>query len=421
MSLAAAYASHTPRRAINTLILTHFDAHGVAFGAARYRVLRQRGEDVEVISKFPETGPRGLSDGSLKTLVDNANVAPQRIEIIDIPIDVRNPDAAIKTLADLVMIAPVYYYDHHETDVPFIPRLHRHGIFASIFGDNVAMAAALELLSDNVAKELAIVGMVADRDKSVLKLTPRSEVEQRYLPIANRLDVVVRQPRIVNATTQGDVAKLLADRGPEAIPATIEYPPEQLAKELLEQGKVVGEGSITILVDWSDQSFQHSMWTPKTLEQLLLLHGKYVAVAVTPGYNPRTRQVEGYDVRILRYWLASEDIPVPEEVAKELIREKAITGNVVGHADYVSIRFGSVNEARRAAEIIYRRVEGMQPSVTHLINERNVAEALKRDFLTILNELKEIHKTMMEMYHEYLELKRRQVELLERTQRHEYD
>lgn len=421
MSLAAAYASHIPRRAVNAMILAHFDAHGVTFSAARYRVLRQRGEDVEILSKFPETGPRGLSDGSLKTLVDNANIAPQRIEIIDIPIDVRNPDASIRTLADLAMIAPIYYYDHHETDVPFIPRLHRHGIFASVFGDNVQMAAALEILSDNAARELVIIGMVADRDRSVLKLVPRAEVEQRYLPLANRLDVLVRSPRMVGAMTQGDVAKLLADRGIDAIPTNIEYPPEQLAKDLLEHGKVVDEGSISILVDWSDQSFQQSMWTPKTLEQILLARGKYLAIAVTPGFNPRTRNIEGYDVRILRYWLASDEIPVPEEVAKELIQQKAIAGNVVGHADYVSIRFASVDEARRAAEIIYRRVEGMQPTTAHLINERIVAEALKRDFLLILNELKEIHKTMMEMYREYLELKRRQVELLERTQRHEYD
>jgi len=418
MSLVAAYSQVRPKQAVDTLILAHFDAHGVSYAAARMRVLRQRGESVTVVSKFPETGPRGLSDGSIKNLIES--IAPQRIEVIDIPIDVRNPDAAIKTLVDLAMIAPVYYYDHHETDVPFVPRLHKAGIFASIFGDNVAMAAALELLNEETARELAIVGMVADRDKSVLKLVPREEVEQHYLPIANRLDVIVRNPRVMGVATQGDVATNLAEHGIQIISRfNVEYPPEKLAVEL--ESRIIQEGSIAILVDWHDIQANLTMWIPKTLEQLLLLRSMYIAVAVVAAYNPRTRQLEGYDVRVLRYWLAPDGIPVPEDVAKELIQQKALSGQVVGHADYISIRFSSVDEAMKAARTIFNRIEGTQPTTATLISDRYVAEALKQDFMTILNELKEIHKQMAEMYREYLELKRKQVELLERTQRHEYD
>jgi len=421
MSLMSAYTQIPQKTVYDTIIISHFDSHGVAFAASRYAVLSRRGEDAEVVSKFPETGPVGLSNGSIKQLLDH--YAPRRYELIDIPVDVRNPDAAIKTLRELSQRAPVYFYDHHETDVPFIQRLHEAGIFASVFGDNVAMAAALELFSNEVSKYLAIVGMVADRDKSVLRIESREKVEKEYLPAANRLDVLVRNPQLVGVQTQGELAKELVRRGPHNILlyTNVEYPPERLASEL--QSKIVSEGQIAILVDISDIQPQLGQWIPKTLEQMLLNHGKYIAVAVAPGFNPRTRTLEGYDVRVLRYWLAPSDVPVPEDVAKELIAQAAISGNVVGHADYISIRYPSAEQAMATARTIFQRIEGMQSTVAHLVNDSIVASAVRRDFQAILEELKEIHRQMAEMYREYLELKKRQVELLERTtdERTRYD
>ena len=418
MSLVQAYSQIPTRKSVDTLVVSHFDSHGVAFAAARYSVLSRRSE-VEVVSKFPNTGPRGLSDGSIRQLLDQ--YAPRRYEIIDIPIDVRNPDAAIKTLSELAARAPVYYYDHHDTDIPFIPKLHEVGIFASVFGDNVAMAAALELFSNNISRYLAIIGMVADRDRSVLKIESREKIEKEYLPLANRLDVLVRNPSIIGVSTQGELAKELVRRGPHNILlyANIEYPPEQLASEF--QSKIVSEGQIALLVDLSSIEQRLGQWIPKTLEQMLLLRRKYIAVAVAPGFNPRTRTLEGYDVRVLRYWLAPADVPVPEDVAKELIAQAAISGNVVGHADYISIRYPRVEAAMAAARTIFQRFEGSLSTAAHLINDSIVAQAVQRDFKAILEELKEIHRQMAEMYREYLELKKKQVELLERTSDTRYD
>lgn len=416
--LALAYAGRGTRTSVDVVVISHFDGHGVAFAAARLRVLRQGGETAEAVSKFPETGPRGLSDGSLLQLVQG--YAPHRYEVVDIPLDVRNPEASIATLRKLSETAPVYYYDHHETDIPFVQRLHAAGIYAAVFGDNASMAAALGLLSEPAARELAIVGIVADRDPSVLKFASREEVEKKYLPLANKLDIIVRQPSLVNATTQGEVAKMLAEYGVAMLEqVSVEYPPERLAREL--SNRIVEQGSIAILVDLSELDPRLSQWVPKTLEQMLLDTGRYIAVAVAPGYNPRTRTLEGYDVRVLRYWLAPSDVPVPEEVARELIAQKAITGNVVGHADYVSIRYPSKEQAMIAARMIYRRVEGSLSTAAHLVNDQIVAQAVRRDFHAILERLTELLEQQKRMYEEYLELKRKQVELLERTQRHEYD
>lgn len=415
MALATAYTSTPQRRPVNALVISHFDGHGVATAAARARILRNRGEEVAIVSKFPESGPQGLSSGALKSLVEG--FAPQRIEMIDMPIDVRNPDAAIKTLSELVIVAPIHYYDHHETDKPFIPRLIAAGVIPVIADTGLSLAIALELLNDDVAKELAVIGMVADRDRSVTKIVPRDEIERVYLPLANALDMAVRNPRVVGGATAGDVAEMLASNGIAAIPRTVDYPPEMLARQLT--SRIVEEGQIAVLVDWADQQPTETMWTPKTLEQLMILRGKSIAVAVVPGYNPRTKATEGYDVRVVKYWLAGCGMPTPEDVAKDLIAQAAIRGSVVGHADYVSIRFSSVEEARSAAMLIYRRIEGSESSAAHLISDNFVAAAIKRDFRMILERLAEILETQSKMYQEYLSLKKRQVELLERSTNNE--
>ena len=409
--LAVAYSQTPQRRAINTLIIGHFDAHGVAYSAARAKVLENRGEIVEVMSQFPETGPRGLSSGQLRQLVESAGVAPQRIEIIDIPIDVGNPDASVLTLQQLSRLAPVYYYDHHETDMPFLPRLLATGITPIIAETNLALMMSLELNNDSAAREIAIIGIVADRDKSVVRLIERQEIEQKYLPLANRLDMVVRTPSIVGVQTQGEVAKLLAREGVALLErVSVEYPPEKLA----EQSYIDEEGEIALLINWNVMNPQESMWAPKTLEQLLLLRRRQIAVAVVPAFDQR-RNVIGYDVRLLRYWLA-DSAPTPEEVVRDLIQAKAITGQVVGHSDYVSLRYGSYDEAMRVARVIYRRIEGQVSAVTHLVSDRYVADAVRRDYENILRKLTEILEAQQKMYEEYLSLKREQVELLKRLQ-----
>ena len=231
---------------------------------------------------------------------------------------------------------------------------------------------------------------------------------------------MVRQPSLVSAATPGDVAKMLAINGTAMLQyASIEYPPERLARDV--SSRITDEGSIALLLDWSDQPSQYGQWVPKTLEQLLLLRRKYVVVAIVPGYNPRTKTVEGYDVRVLRYWLAPSDIPVPEDVVKDLIAQKAITGSVVGHADYISIRFSTLEEARNVARTIFRTIEGSEATVVHLISDRYVAEAVRRDYKEIIALLRRIAEAL----ERGAEAKEQQVELLrdlyQRDSRTRYD
>jgi hypothetical protein len=164
------------------------------------------------------------------------------------------------------------------------------------------------------------------------------------------------------------------------------------------------------------------MWAPKTAEELLRRHDKHYIVFIAPAVDPRTRQQTGWDVRVLQYWL-SDYKPEPEEVLRDIVARFAAGGNVVGHGRYVSLRLqgASKEQALQLARQIYSMIEGTQPFTTHLVNDKYVAEAIRHDFAIILEKLAEIQQQQMEMYRKYLELKERQVQLLEETRRHEYD
>jgi DNA-binding ferritin-like protein len=88
----------------------------------------------------------------------------------------------------------------------------------------------------------------------------------------------------------------------------------------------------------------------------------------------------------------------------------------IGHDDAFSVRATDINDAKNVAETIFNNLENTPVSkMTKLINESSVAESLRSDFNTILSMLTRILQQQQEMYKEYLELKKKQVELLERV------
>jgi hypothetical protein len=87
----------------------------------------------------------------------------------------------------------------------------------------------------------------------------------------------------------------------------------------------------------------------------------------------------------------------------------------IGHDDAFSIRAMDLNDARQLADQLFNHLETLTPKVTHLVNDANVAEAVRADFNSIMQMLVRILEQQNKMYQEYLELKRQQVELLRRT------
>ena len=414
MALALAYQNTPQKQVYDTIIVAHFDSHGVATAAARARLLRQQGQRVRVYSRFPATGPTPQFPQFVDEL--RSQVEAKVAEVIDIPVNVKSPDLHIDAEARLPA-TQIFHYDHHETSIPFAQRLAARGIIPVIVANAVQMAAALGLLGgDATVRDLALIGITADRDPSILSVVDRATVEQRYVPLANKLDILVRQPNLVNANDQGSLAEMLAEYGVAMLEqANVQYPPYTEASK----AAIIAEGDIAVLYDAEQIA---PMWQPKTAEVILQRTGKHYAVFVAPAQDPRTRQQIGWDVRVLQYWL-SELKPEPETIVRDIIARYAAQGNVVGHGRYVSVRLEGVSkeQAIELAREIYRRIEGRLPTTAHLVNDNVVAEAVRRDYQKLYQLLERIARAL----ERGSEAKERQVQLLEqlyeRDERTRYD
>jgi hypothetical protein len=316
------------------------------------------------------------------------------IEIIDIPINLRDPRTFINTINRLASITSVTMFDHHKTDYQFASQLACRLV---IFGSGVEMAEALAN-QDNL--RLAYIGVVADRDSSILSRMIREEVERELLPLANRLDVLVRQ----DAETV--LKNLVSELDPIAYirNASVTYPPEQLSRQVT----VVRRGLNTVLVDLTQLPAQQiSAWSWKTMEQIALNYSVDYVVAIAQSFD---RQTNTYvpTVMVVKYWLSQRPSPRPQ-------LQPILGRTTLGHDDAFSVRALDLNDARQLAERLFNELELLTPRTVHLVNESRVAEAIRQDFSVIMQRLTQILELQNKMYQEYLELKRRQVQLLEQA------
>jgi hypothetical protein len=151
-------------------------------------------------------------------------------------------------------------------------------------------------------------------------------------------------------------------------------------------------------------------WGPKSLERMAFASGSWYAVGW--GIDERTKQVL---VRGIARWdvvAKMPYLPLPGDVAKSLWPFR----NVIGHPAAPSIAAATVDEARQmvdqlAQAIAQAATKSAAPQVATLISESRVGEVL----VEILQRIEQLQQQQLEMYREYLDLKKRQVQLLERT------
>jgi len=371
-------------------IISHFDGHGVATSASRARSLGVPSE--RVYSKYPITGPEQLPnyiDTYFPTLLQ------YDIEIIDIPVNLRDPRTFINAVNRLASNTSVAIFDHHKTDVQFVTQLLARFV---IFSNAVEMA---EVLSNEYNRTLAYIGVVSDRDSSILTRMSREEIERELLPLANRLDVLVRQDaeatlrNLVDSPNPIDYLRGVA----------VEYPPESLTRHVV----VVRRGLNTVLIDLTQLPTQQiSGWSWKVMEQIAMIyHNADYVVAVSLAFDRQTNQYVPV-VQVIKYWLSSRPSPRPQLVP-------VLGRTTMGHDDAFSVRALDLNDARQLADRIFNELELLTPRTVHLVNESRVAEAIRADFSVIMQRLTQILELQNKMYQEYLELKRRQVQLLEQA------
>jgi len=370
-------------------VVGHFDAHGTSTVAA---YARSNGVNADVVYvKFPDTGPERIAD-----FIDTyfPTLVKYDVVLIDVPVNVKNPRAWIDAVNRLAMNTSVTIYDHHETDTQYATQVAARMI---IFPNATRMAIAL---SNDANRELAFIGVIADRDSSILSVMSRDEVE-RLMPLANALDVLVRQDALQttrNLITVSDPVQWLRTQA-----SSVVYPPTQYAQSV----EIIRRGYNTLLIDMTKLPQNAGGWSWKIMEQVAYMHGADYVIAVNQTLDRQTNQQIPI-VQVIKYWLSQRPSPRPT-------LQPVLGRTTIGHDDAFSIRAMDLNDARQLAEQLFNQLEALMPKITHLVNDANVAEAIRADFNTILQLLVRILQQQNEMYREYLDLKRQQVELLRRT------
>ncbi len=370
-------------------VVGHFDGHGVATTAAFCRTNNVPVDNVYV--KFPDTGPEKITD-----FIDTffPTLVKYDVVMIDIPVNLKNPAQWISTVNRLAMNTSVTIYDHHETDVQYVAQVLGRMV---IFPNATAMA---NTLSDDTNRILAYIGVIADRDSSILSIMARDEVE-RLMNLANALDVLVRQDALQtvrNLITATDPVQWL-----RAQAVSVTYPPAQFASSV----EILRRGYNTLLIDMTKLPQNAGGWSWKIMELVAYINSVDYVVAVSQTLDRQTNQQVPI-VQVIKYWLSQRPSPRPQ-------LQPIMGRQTIGHDDAFSVRALDYNDARSLAEQIFNGLEALTPRVTHLVNDANVAEAVRADFNTILQTLTRILEQQNKMYQEYLELKRQQVELLRRT------
>jgi hypothetical protein len=183
---------------------------------------------------------------------------------------------------------------------------------------------------------------VSDRDSSILSRVSRDEVESELLPLANKLDIIVRQDAEKAAKDLTSVTDPIAYiRGVSA-----GYPPEVLARQV----EVRRKGVNTVLVDMTRMPAQQVVgWGWKVMELVALQHAVDYVVAVAVGFD---KQVNQYvpTVMVIKYWLSEKPSPRP-------ILAPAIGRVTIGHDNAFSVHATDADNARSLAERVFDKLE----------------------------------------------------------------
>ncbi len=370
-----------------TVVIGHFDVHGVTASALAVKAFNA----TEVYCNYPQTSPENVVQ-TLQNLYSASSV-PLNIILVDIPIDIKNPQAFIRGLEDLAARHSVTIIDHHETSAQFIAQFQR---VKTVFFGPSALDLNMWLLSQipsatDIDRTIAIVGAVGDRDPTVVQ---RGLFSTELQVISDGLDVMVRERdgalRTVRALLQNASSVL-----EEAKQRATQIPAARLSHRI---------GPVAVAAEALP-----AQWGPKSLEKMAFIAGAWYGV----GWSYDQRSNQWITRAIIRWDVQARmpSLPLPGAVARNLWP----TRNIIGHPAAPSVASASEEEAREMATQWARALADMtrqiaSPSMATLINVDKVGEVL----VTVLQRLDQLLEQQSKMYSEYLELKRRQVELLER-------
>jgi len=366
-------------------IIAHFDGHGVALAAlaARYYNLPL---DSVIAYRYPVTAPENFHKLS-EFVAPGVLYSDNEYLILDIPINVKDPDIFMRGFHAIFQNArkltgrpvTIMYFDHHATNLQFL-RLLPAFVKYIHFPDAYSLNLHFVRPDNRDERHLAMIGAICDRDRAVLPDLEREEelIRDELLTWAAGLDYLVRNDpeRALRACYNLDFATL------RNAARNIPEPPPNI--ELLE-GVVLCLDELT------------PAWSPKQLEQLCIRNN--VPYAVGFVQDPRTKT---WVVRAVTLWTSNAP-PV-----KNLIENIIGSRNCYGHPAAPVIACVDRNDAERFARTVAE-------TISQRVREQKITarEEKLRDLLSVLVEILDEQR---KLYREYLELKRKQVELLERAE-----
>ncbi len=413
--------SPIPTQTRRIMVIHDTDVHGISCGINALYALMRSNIDAEVYSHFstnpqePATTPQAVA-----SVIENLGNVD--IVMLDIPVDIRNPKRYVDALVSHAQFkGRVLWADHHGHS-QWVDILNKSGVIAIVVGSSYELSMLVPRMYgkvDSFTEKWALVGAVADFDETIAgRVSTSLEID-----VAEYLDQAMKfqRERLADAlgigaeyrqylASRGNVGALsyaIAQRGIEpdqvisvakTLVQPIQLPPYQ----------VVGDVVFTI-----ELPAQGLAW--KTAWKLCAVTG--AKVAIVPTFNPRINQ---YAIIIAKNWRT----PEVTSIIEEYVQRKFIGRQIVGHPGARSVSMMSLDEARNLIPVIARELNEViasrmyTPQTVRLINETTVARALREDFKAILQKLTEILEQQRQMYREYLELKRKQVELLERASEH---
>jgi hypothetical protein len=244
--------------------------------------------------------------------------------------------------------------------------------------------------ASNTDRVIALLGAIGDRYPEVVK---QGLLNNELQTLSDGLDVLVREKdgalKTVRAIVQNPTPVL-----DEAKTRANQIPTAQLSQR-------VGPVAVS-LVQLPPQ------WGPKALEKMAFSVGSWYAT----GWGVDERSKQPITRAIIRWDVQAKmpNLPTPGQIARQLWP----TRNIIGHPSAPSVAASNESEAQEMTMQWARALADaskFSTKTTTFINESIVGEA----FIEVLQRLEQILQNQQKMYQEYLELKKKQVELLERS------
>lgn len=396
------------------------DLHGGLSGLIAIKALQGAREEVaRFYSHFEPVRPPAQPAQPVTNPMWLAQCLPQLVQpgslnvmVIDIPIDVQAPKAFVDALSQYPFAGSQLWFIDHHGHSEWTRLLAASGVFVNIQPTSYDMSLAVPRafgVEDEELRKWALIAAVGDFDESIADQVPISLEEDvcDYLDPAWKFEFK-KIPDVARAVATygnvGAIVKWILDRniGPDELLAIAHQHSSgvpDLAYDVKGHVAVVTQEPPTGLA-WKAIA-KVCRRTNAPVGTIISVSPRGVALIVATNWRVKSRYAPIVDAAV---------------------QEVAAGRPVVGHPGARSILCTTREEARQLQQqvvsAVNARVETSMPvsETVRLINETTLARALMRDFNYISRSLAEILDEMRKMYREYLELKRRQVELLERAE-----